>query len=391
MTENIRESYLFMPRWAQPFLTWLTGKPLSNQKPLLVLGSCFHFLCPMFMVLLGIACVVWINDVGTITTRILLIPLLWVIIVSGARKLALTVRHQCVHHQFTGIKTLDIFLAELATSVLCSQDAISYKTDHARLHHRLNLLGTLEDPHVKTLHKYGFIPGLSKAVLWRHLLLTLVSPVFHYRYTLDRIKYNFIKPHWWRIALSILFWVCFLTLLALSQHPIMNFILAYAIPIVIFYNISAILEILSEHPLTIWMSEVEVSDKSAYSYKAWAIMCGSKIPEKGLRGFTQYASWTVWFVRMLGHLLVRCTVLCGDLSAHDLHHRKPGQYDWRISIYERQRDIDLDNGEPEYRDIWGFITAIDAVLASYGATRHPDHSINHGIEDHLVQPEGTSL
>ena len=100
--------------------------------------------------------------------------------------------------------------------------------------------------------------------------------------------------------------------------------------------------------------------------KTWGIMCGTPLPLERLRGFQKGVAWLQWVFAMIGHLLVRCAILPGDISAHDLHHRKAGQYDWRISIYERQKAIDFGGKSAEiYRDVWGFYNALVLVFSSY--------------------------
>jgi hypothetical protein len=61
--------------------------------------------------------------------------------------------------------------------------------------------------------------------------------------------------------------------------------------------------------------------------------------------------------------LVRLTILPGPLPSHELHHRKPGQYDWRIAFYEKQRDIEAGHPDfPPYTEVWGLTHALDRVF-----------------------------
>lgn len=377
---TIREEYRCFPKYLQPFLSWLTGKPLPDQKPLFVLGAAFHFLTPMLMVVGGSISLFWMLHYKNVNFYIT-IPIVWLMMLSGARKLALTVRHQCVHHEFSGIKKLDILLAEIATTVLCAQDAKTYQRDHARLHHKLGLLAGPGDPHVKVLSKYGFKPGLAKNVLRTHLLKTLFSLRFHLRYTYDRIRYNFTIPSRQRIMASVAFWAIFIMLMHYFHFSFLDFMIAYGVPLIILYNMSALLEILSEHPYapssTALENEGDVSNN--YIEKTWAIMCGSPLPRSNLSLFQKLIQWPIWFFKMLGHFIIRCTILCGDLSAHDLHHLKPGKYDWRISIYERQKEIEKHKHQTvsPYRDVWGFFNAIRLVLESYSKAQSRESAINH--------------
>ena len=359
---EIRESYLIFPNWLQPFLTWLTGKPLPKQKPLFVLGPLFHFLTPMCVIIISVYTILMLLAHASTLQKMLLIPLLWLCITGGARKLALTVRHQCVHHSFTKNKQLDIFLAEIATTAVCIQDALSYKKNHLASHHKWEALGGYEDSHVKLLLKYGFKPGLTKKELWKHLWLTIISPKFHLKFTWDRLLFNFYYPRKARIILSVLFCSLIGTLIALTPIPLYFFLIAYIIPIVFLYNTSALLEVISEHPFVAGTPLNNDSDYDIHCLKTWGIMCGSPLPNRHLIGYKKLVAYIFWLIKMIGHFIIRLVVLCGDLSAHDLHHRKPGRYDWRASIYERQKEIETDDS---YRDIWGFFNAIDLVFTSY--------------------------
>ena len=156
---DIRESYKTFPSWCQGFLAWLTGKALPGQSPKLELSFWFYFLLPITMVIFGVLLSLLILTKNLWPYYLILS---WIITLNGARSIALTIRHQCVHSVFSGNPQLDILLAEIATSIIYSQDANSYKKDHIDLHHNRKVLAGSKDSHVMALKRYGFCLNFNK-------------------------------------------------------------------------------------------------------------------------------------------------------------------------------------------------------------------------------------
>ena len=103
--------------------------------------------------------------------------------------------------------------------------------------------------------------------------------------------------------------------------------------------------------------------REALTVKCWSILSGAELPLQTKSLAIKTYRWIIWIIKMIGHLIVRLTILPGPLPSHEMHHRKPGQYDWRVAFYEKQKDIQTGHSEwPPYREIWGLIRSLDLVF-----------------------------
>jgi hypothetical protein len=104
--------------------------------------------------------------------------------------------------------------------------------------------------------------------------------------------------------------------------------------------------------------------------KCWAIFCGAQVPEKQKNVVYDLWVWFVWVIHMLIHLIIRLTVLPGDIVTHDFHHRHPYSKEWKNYSFARQEDIEqLNKKWPPYTEVWGLFNAIDKVFISMSKSK----------------------
>jgi hypothetical protein len=144
---------------AQEFLTWMTGKPHLEQKPLVKPTRLSHLGTALASLLGGaaVSATIW-NHLPQLW---FLLPISWSFTVGGARKIQTMLLHRCVHRDFFGDKR-DRWLAEILSTILLIQDYSSYFRDHCKLHHHVKKFSTFEhDPDAQFLWKLGFRPTLT--------------------------------------------------------------------------------------------------------------------------------------------------------------------------------------------------------------------------------------
>lgn len=357
---NVRATMARVP-WSQHFLTWLTGKALPGQEPLLRSNPALQLVTGLLGLLAGVAGSVvilsfpwWLWPLG--------LPFSWVLTVGSARKLQIMICHQCVHHQFSGNKLVDRGVCEIVSTLLMVQDYQGYYHDHRDVHHGKEL-ATLDDPDLKFLIELKFLPGMSRRALWRHLGRTLVSLRFHGFFLFGRLRANLMGRAPYRRAMAVVFHGALLAaVLATGQLEV--FLVAWLFPLTLLYHIASLLQFLGEHK---WL-RVRRSEESARIYLARLTsgrFLGEPAPEPGLPPFRALLRWTVWAARMLTyHLFCRVFVLVADLPVHDWHHRHPASRNWPNALYARQRDIDAGcpRWEEPYSEVWGLHRSIDAVF-----------------------------
>lgn len=341
------------------WITEITGKPLTSRPPRIVLSPSWY-LAACFLRLLGsVALSITLLLAGW--PFLLFLPLVWMATVSGARLLQVTIIHHCVHANFTGNKKFDFWLAELISVLLFIQDAGSYSYDHVTIHHSRKL-ATLDDPDLQFLILLGIQPGMSVAQLWRQLLKNLFSPRFHFLFLRARVRANLFVPTRLRKLLTITY--LFTTLSAVA---ILNawwvFLVAWVLPLTIFYHMSALLQFVCEHQ---WLLVRPVGESGRVYLARLTIgrFMGEMTPVPNLVGWHWITAWTKWIMRMLLiHVPARFFVIVGDLPQHDWHHRHPKDRRWTTAAYTRQADLEAGTpGWPSYAEVWGLVPAIDSVF-----------------------------
>lgn len=360
---NIRASYLSFPAYTQNFFTWLTGKALPNQKPLFVLSKWVHFFVPLFLFFISIAANYYCLS-GPPSLKILLVPLFWIFTVAGTRNMVLTIRHECVHNCFSKSPKINKFIGEFVTTILLVRTAKAYQFDHVSMHHNSDILCSKTDPHIIYLESFGLKLGMSKHALWKQLVITLLSSKFYIKSTYERILANVLAKNKIRRFFGILYILACVFTVCYFRLPLYKVFFAFIFPLFVLSTASSLLETINEHPSPSEAAASAINDKKQLTaLKCWSVLSGSPLPRPTNIFTKNLLNLGVWFINMLGHLVVRLTIMPGPLPSHEMHHRHPGQYDWRIAFYEKQKDIDASHpGWPPYREVWGFINSLDMVF-----------------------------
>jgi fatty acid desaturase len=365
---DVRASFLRFPTWTQHFWTWLTGKALPYQKPLLRHTWLSYLIVTLAAFFSGLS----LSSMA-IAFQFewwwLALLVGWTLTLASARTMILVIAHQCIHKQFSGRPKLDLFFGELVTVLTVYQDAHAFQVEHFDGHHRHAIFATADDPPVQVLLGLGFRPGMTRRQLWWRAAIVMLSPVFYGQGFWSRLKSNLTVGTWRRLAffvwaafwLSVSFWV---------PNGIWVFAVAFALPIVPFAQLSALLDKLGEHS---WMvpANPETNPRHRQAEGTWARFCGQPVPDRSMPLRQQLVAWPRWIFAMAAyHLPARLFVIVGDLPNHDYHHRFPATPEWTTAAYARQRDIDLCRPDPHpYTEVWGMFEAIDQMFE--GMSRQP--------------------
>jgi len=356
---DVRESMRRLPSVLQLPLTYLTGKPYTGQrgpKP----TPTFHLATALGSLGVGLAC----SAAAWFGANLLLLLAGWAITLHGMRNLRMMVFHQCAHRNMWGKARADRLVGRIIAAALIVQSFQRYSREHISDHHAARHM-TLHDPTVQAmLVTLQLRPGMTRQQMWRRILGRLVSPVFHARFAGARMRsyVHGATPAERRSALlGYLLLAALLTLL----HGWMFFLVAWALPLVVFFQISNVLRLCVEH--TFPQAGLEV--RRGRDYMAGlsnAVFLGEPLPAHGLSGVRGGYAWLRWMLRMaLIHFPSRYLVLTGDTVCHDYHHRYPMSREWADYLFARQRDIEAGHpGWSPYREVWGLIPAINLVLDS---------------------------
>jgi len=363
---DVRATYLRFPLWTQHFWTWQTGKALPGQRPLLCHTWSSYLAVTLALFLSGLAC----STVAVVTMFpfwYLALLLGWVLTVAGERMMVLVIAHQAVHRRFSGNTSVDKRWGETVTVLSVFHTLDDFKEEHFENHHRREIFATEADPPLQSLLDLGLRPGLTRAQLWRRAWLVFVSPTFYWRGFVGRVRSNLCSSTWRRIGFlawvgawaSAPFWL---------SHGLLALLLAFVVPVIMFAQLSALLDRLGEH---VWLAprDPDVDRRFYTACNTAARFCGSPVPERSLPAGRQAAAWIRWtFATVCYHLPARLLVIVGDLPNHDYHHRYPSTPEWTTAAYARQRDIDGGPEGPAYQEVWGLGAAIDRLFRTWQQT-----------------------
>lgn len=346
-----RHSMAFLPRLIQPFLTWLTAKPLSANDFHISKNGLYQVVTAWLSLIMGVS-LSYLFFARGLYFFILFTSL---ITVSGMRKLQVVIFHHCAHGTIFKNKLSHFLLGEVISIILLIKDFRTYKKDHLA-HHNATKLLTMQDETFQDLAEINIVPGVKKKILWQRLLMSCASPFAHARWLLNRVKLSILSPYVDHNLVAIFYWT--LLYLVLSKHHLMlAFLVVWLIPMTVPYHISRILRLAAEHRFP----KIKLNKSTSKTFiclSTIAVFNGESAPTF----IRDIEAWINWIFRMIFiHLFFRIFVLVGDTPCHDYHHRRPHSRNWPNYAYARQKDAE--NGCPgypiNYAEEWGLINAID--------------------------------
>jgi fatty acid desaturase len=361
-----RESMRVLPDFAQPFLTWLSGKPLSDQEmPERTAG--YQLFTGAITLFAGISMAI-VSIQNGLTMRALLLPMAWLLIVSGARKLQLMIIHQCAHGNFSRNAKVNESLGVFLSFAFCITPFRIYRKEHMFDHHSRSHM-TMKDPTVIFVVEHlGIRPGMTRREMWRQLFLKLFSPIFHTRTFFRRLKAQTRAPKG-EFSVALAAWILVLTLAARAGHLI-TLALAVGVPMILLYQMSGAIRLCLEHTFLTERSR-EDSAWAHHNKFSRAIFLGDATPAAYLPVPKKICLWLIWTLRLLFvHLPCRMFVLTGDTLVHDFHHRLPQSRQWPNYIMARSRDAKAGTGSKlSYQEIWGMVPALNESFDSLRASK----------------------
>jgi hypothetical protein len=347
-----------LPSFLQRPITWITGAPLPGQRPLFRHTAFSRGLVAVLQFFFGLALATL--AVGQMPWALPLILPAWVLVTHAARYLQVVLLHHLSHRPPRGWPRL---VFEIVSSVLVITPYDAYRETHLGEHHSRSL-GSSGDADARLLASLGFRAGMSREALWRHLNRSLVSPRFHGVFLATRLRSNFVAAPLPRLLLAggvqggIVVAV-------FATGAWLTWIIGFVLPVVVFYQASALLQLVCEHR---WFEQRGARNAREHLARlTFGRFCGEAAPfGLGARAWLRFA-WRISFV----HLPVRLLVLVGDMPHHDAHHRRPTKLDWPNSIWARQQDLEARTWPEPYDEIWGLGRAIDEVFTGMSRVSDP--------------------
>lgn len=356
-----------LPRWLQPFLTWLTARPAPGEAApartprAFVLAALIWTACGIGAGVLALHLPLWAG------APVLALGLLMT--TCGLGLFQVVVFHHCAHGTVFRDRARNRQVGRLISALLLFKHFDAYQREHM-LHHSPRKLLTDEDEFADFVFAMcNLRPGLAKRELWRRVLRNLFSPAFHARFLRRRVRASLASPDRAHNAVGIAVWTAAAAAGVLSGHAV-AFLLVWVLPVTVLLQMATVFRILCEHrfPPPVLIA---ARGKEFVCRATAGVFPGQYPPAHRVVSLTGAARWAGWWLNMLTvQLFVRLFVLVGDAPCHDFHHRRPATRRWTSYIHARQQDLDAGcPGFPlNYQESWGLFRAIDENLATLSAT-----------------------
>lgn len=369
--EGIRESFTSKSRILNTLLTVVTGKPCGNEYRAVIRNPWLLIAWKLGVIFALVFSVFWSVFVGGVTGNLL--ALYFSIFLCGQfRELQVCFMHHCIHHKFVRHRRYNEVFADIICGLIFVQNRREYSHDHLG-HHDKAVFTTAKDADANTLLSLGFVPGRSKKYYFGLLLSQFFGPRFHYDFLVARFT-SVLRS---KSTVTYVFAVLSLG----SQFAILAWdakfgFFALILPLFLLFNISALLQFLTEH---LWLVSVEPPKSlTVYAERCWGRFCGTR----RYSGFFPSIYW-------LGHMLLialptRFGCWVGDLPSHDWHHLsgflgKKNAF-WSEAIYLREDAVRTnDRLLLGSREVWGIHQALDLVftgLVNSPVRLNKTHKIN---------------
>ncbi len=338
----------------------MTGKPLADEpvrghSGVFVLSTTLATLC------VGLGVSLWAWTSGGLS--LWLLPLGWLLTVSGMRKLQLSVLHACAHGVFSHNLWVNTWLGEVSSLVLVIESFFAYAESHGRVHHTVQLM-TPGDPTRNFLRRrLGLQSNLPLPEMWRRLYRRLASPVFHAQLCWGRLAAQFSQKTPFIHQVLAALWIGGQLWAVTLTHPWAMFVVLWLFPLTILYEISHTLRLCVEH---LWPRAGRKPSRSEDPGLTQAIFLSEATPAPTVVGAAKVSAWSCWWLRMVFvHLFMRVFVLVGDTPNHDYHHRHPASRKWSYAAFARRDDARQGHlGKPPYAEQWGLDNAIEDMFIS---------------------------
>lgn len=341
-----RETMRSLPRFVQPYLTWITGVPLAGGKQLIPWSPAKAGLLGLFQIALGITLgALALHPFTAWSVPVLLLG--WLLTSGGMRRLDVVVVHQTLHRMFAKTARRNRIVGELITTAFWRTPYDQNRKEHLA-HHAFPCSTKDADTHY--LLSTGMKPGMTRSEFRGFLWRALFSPKHHVRGFYGRVKSNFVgaRPRY-RLVMSLAYLAATATFVTLTGWWA-EWLLLWLVPVSVVFQNCTFLYTMTEHRWWLFGNQERLS-RDKRDLLTFGRFCGEAVPDTSLTGARRAAAWTSWTFRMLVvHSSYRMFVLVGDTVQHDLHHVMPA-CDWANSPWIRADD--QGNRPDRYSEVWG--------------------------------------
>jgi fatty acid desaturase len=352
-----------------PFWVFLSGKEILGRKRAWEPRNSHYLIAAIIWLVAGVAGIVWSLQSGSLAAGAPVYIASMILIVGGARYFVATNIHMMAHNLMFSKESANHWWGEIFSTIFLIQSITRYQSDH--LAHHGKIFATLKDGDAVMVLRLGFAPGKTRRELWMNLIRLCLSPSFHAKFLVGRLKENLVLCPRNR-ALMTVGWFAILGLIGYEFGFAILFHV-YILPIFLLIQIPALVQLLCEH---IYIS-ADMSPIERHKLLSNGRYCGVPLPQRSGSNVQYAADLLVWSLRiLLVELPARIIIFQGSLPEHDWHHRHFASRQWangRMLREEELREQIVSRGETDFLEVWGSIEVVDRVLRSISkASPYPE-------------------
>jgi len=366
-------------RWAQAFITYVSGVPHPGQKPLFkntktsVLATHYLMLGGSVLSAALMTCA-WIKAEPSVKVLLGICIQISAMITAGRLRAC---RHFILHHaSHDDFGPQSRTVGECASLIAGTTPFDEYKPKHMLHHAKPAEAG---DPELDALMKLNFAPGRTLRSYCAHLWWVMSSPYYLAMHMWGRYETLFAPslPLGRRIVAFAIHGVPPLSAAILSavlHHPLplIVYIIAWYLPWSVGFFVSQILYTLGLH---LWYIEPEAKGRAGIAEKTGARFFIDACPSMELPFLHRCLAWQWWGIRFIvAHFLIaKMFTVSGNNQQHDVHHLcpKPG-FDWLNSAFDRSRFVLA--GRDKYWHTYGLWSAVEKTFGVLAKSQRVEDS-----------------
>lgn len=272
--------------------------------------------------------------------------------------------HHATHGDFMPDKMHNRIVGQLVGLLTLNSDLDTYRKGgdgkSGHLGHHGRRFATVEDEESQFMLRAGYRPGMTRAQLWRHHWLLMLSPLWHLKQAAGRLRSNLLGGPRWRRVAAWAFWGSALGVAGATGH-LAPVVLGWLLPLFVIGQWASWTEAVSRHR---WLVSTD-NPKRRHAELSHGRFLGAMPPPEG----SGVLAWAGFWARTAAALVGRAQAVPADLGHHPYHHLGldhvvvTGMVSWTDSAQAHSSQLWL-MPQREYTAYASLYDAIDAWFTS---------------------------
>jgi hypothetical protein len=284
--------------------------------------------------------------------------------------------HHATHDDFMPDKMHNRIVGQWVGLLTLNSDLDTYRKGadgkSGHLGHHGRRFATVEYEESQFMLRAGYRPGMTRAQLWRHHVLLMLSPLWHLKQAVARVRGNLLGGPRWRRVGAWVFWGSALGV-AGATGSLAPVALGWLAPLFVVGQMASWSEAVSRHR---WL--VSTNDpKRRHADLSQGRFLGAMPPPQG----SSIRAWAGFWLRTAAALVGRALAVPADLPHHPYHHlgldrvAVTGMVSWTDSAQEHSSQL----WQMPQREYTAYASLFDATDAWFTSLSQEPVAPNEGL------------